>query len=150
MRAYLGLGSNLGDRWMYLRDAVNNLPDKLRWSPVYESEAMGGPPGQGPYLNLVVEMETGLGPRDLLRLGRGLELTAGRRQAAERWSPRTLDVDVLLVEDLEVNEPDLQIPHPRMWERPFVIVPLNDVAPTRVPAPLLEWAREQVEQIGVI
>lgn len=127
MKAYLGLGSNLGDRRQTLRDAVAALPDVVAVSPVYETDPVGGPPGQSPYLNLVVELDTDLSPRDLLDLAHRLEDAAGRVRA-ERNGPRTLDVDLLLVGGLTVNEPDLVVPHPRMWERRFVLAPLADLA----------------------
>ena len=127
MRAYLGLGSNLGDRRAHLRAAVAALPDVVAVSPVYETEPLGGPPGQQPYLNLVVELDTDLSPRDLLAVGNRLEETAGRVRE-EVGGPRTLDVDVLVVGDLVVNEPDLVVPHPRMWRRRFVLAPLADLA----------------------
>lgn len=132
MRAFLGLGSNLGDRWQYLREAVAALPDVVAVSPVYETSPVGGPEGQGPYLNVVVELSTELTPRELLELAHVLE-EAARRERHERWGPRTLDVDVLLVGDLTVDEPDLIVPHPRMWERRFVLAPLADLAPDLVP-----------------
>jgi 2-amino-4-hydroxy-6-hydroxymethyldihydropteridine diphosphokinase len=131
VKAYLGLGSNLGDRWEYLRRAVAGLPDVVAVSPVYETDPVGGPEGQDSYLNVVVELDTDLTPRQLLELGQRLEEEAGRVRG-ERWGPRTLDVDVLLVGDLVVDEPDLQIPHPRMRERGFVLVPLADLAPDLV------------------
>lgn len=134
MRAFLALGSNLGDRLGHLRRAVAALPDVVAVSPLYETDPVGGPDGQGPYLNAVVELETELSPRALLELGQGLERAAGRVRG-ERWGPRTLDVDVLLVGDLVVDEPDLQVPHPLMWNRDFVLVPLRDVAPDLVPEP---------------
>ena len=127
MRAYLGLGSNMGDRWGHLRTAVAALPDVVAVSPVYETDPVGGPPGQGPYLNLVVALETDHTPRELLQVAQRLEAAAGRVRK-ERWGPRTLDVDVLLVGDLCVDEPDLVVPHPRMWERRFVLAPLADLA----------------------
>lgn len=127
MRAYLGLGSNLGDRRAALRTAIAALPDVVAVSPVYETEPVGGPAGQSPYLNLVVALETELTPRDLLQLAHRLEQAAGRVRA-EPNGPRTLDVDVLLVGDLAVQEPDLVVPHPRMWQRRFVLAPLTDLA----------------------
>ncbi len=135
MRAFLGLGSNLGDRWAHLRAAVAGLPDVVAVSAVYETEAVGGPPGQGPYLNAVVELDTELSPRRLLDVGRRLEESAGRVRS-ERWGPRSLDVDVLLVGDLAVDEADLKVPHPRLWERAFVLAPLADLAPELVPTPV--------------
>lgn len=132
MRAYLGLGANLGDRWAALRRAVASLPDVVAVSPVYETAPVGGPVGQPPYLNAVVALDTELTPRQLLEVAHRLEQEAGRVRA-ERWGPRTLDVDVLLVGDLVVDEPDLQVPHPRLWGRPFVLIPLADVAPELVP-----------------
>ena len=133
-RSFLGLGSNLGDRWAHLRAAVAGVPDLVAVSPVYETAPVGGPAGQGPFLNAVVELDTGLGPRQLLEVCRRLEESAGRVRS-RRFGPRTLDVDVLLVGDEQVDEPDLTVPHPRMWERAFVLVPLADLAPDLVPEP---------------
>jgi 2-amino-4-hydroxy-6-hydroxymethyldihydropteridine diphosphokinase len=130
-RAFLALGSNLGDRRANLRQAVASLPDVVAVSPVYETDPVGGPEGQGAYLNLVVELDTALTPRGLLEVAQQAE-AAARRVRTERWGPRTLDVDVLLVGDLVIDEPDLQVPHPRMWERAFVLVPLADLAPDLV------------------
>jgi len=126
VRAYLGLGSNLGDRGGHLRAAVAGLPDVVAVSPVYETEPVGGPAGQTAYLNLVVALETDLSARRLLELAQGLEVAAGRVRD-EPDGPRTLDVDILLVGDLRVDEPDLVVPHPRMWQRRFVLAPLADV-----------------------
>jgi len=131
-RAFIGLGSNLGDRWATLRDAVAGLPDVVAVSPVYETEPVGGPPGQPAYLNAVVELSTARSPRQLLELARATEQAAGRERGV-RWGPRTLDVDVLLVGDLAVDEKDLVVPHPRMWERRFVVEPLARLAPELVP-----------------
>ena len=127
MRAYLGLGSNLGDRWGHLRTAVASLPDVVAVSPVYETDPVGGPPGQGPYLNLVVALDTDRSRRELLDVAQAREAAAGRVHK-ELWGPRTLDVDILLVGSLCVDEPDLVVPHPRMWERRFVLAPLADLA----------------------
>lgn len=131
LRAFLGLGSNLGDRWAWLRQAVEGLRQAdhvVAVSPVYETDPVGGPGGQGAYLNAVVELDTGRSPRELLELAHTLEAAAGRVRA-ERWGPRTLDVDVLLVGSLEVAEEDLVVPHPNMWSRRFVLTPLSDLAP---------------------
>ena len=118
---------------------MSAVPDLAATSPVYETAPMGGPPGQGPYLNAVVELRTRLGARQLLEVCQGLEDAAGRVRA-ERFGPRTLDVDVLLVGDEEVDDDDLTVPHPRMWERAFVLVPLADLAPDLVPEPPVDPA----------
>lgn len=127
-RAFLSLGSNLGDRRAYLRQGLRHLPDVVAVSPVYETEPVGGPLGQRPHLNCVVELASALSPRQLLEAARAAEEAAGRRREV-RWGPRTLDVDVLLVGELTVDQPDLTVPHPRMWQRGFVMVPLADLAP---------------------
>jgi 2-amino-4-hydroxy-6-hydroxymethyldihydropteridine diphosphokinase len=132
-RAFLAIGSNLGDRAAHLRAAVRGMSDVVAVSPTYETDPVGGPE-QGPYLNAVVELDTELTARQLLELCHRLESAAGRVRT-QRWGPRTLDVDVLLVGDDVVDEPDLQIPHPRLWERAFVLVPLADLAPDLVPDP---------------
>jgi 2-amino-4-hydroxy-6-hydroxymethyldihydropteridine diphosphokinase len=134
-RAYLALGSNLGERDQYLRGALDALETEpevtvVAVSGVYETDPVGGPE-QGRYLNAVVALDTELTPRELLALAQRLEADA-RRVRAQRWGPRTLDVDVLLVGDSVVSEPDLVVPHPRMWERGFVLAPLHDVAPQLV------------------
>jgi 2-amino-4-hydroxy-6-hydroxymethyldihydropteridine diphosphokinase len=149
VRAFLGLGSNLGDRWAHLRAAVASLAGVVAVSPVYETSPVGGPPGQGPYLNCVVELSTELSPRELLAVARGLEEAAGRERG-ERWGPRTLDVDVLLVDDLTVEEPDLVVPHPRMYERRFVLAPLADLAPELVPAGWEARVAGEVAPVGRI
>jgi 2-amino-4-hydroxy-6-hydroxymethyldihydropteridine diphosphokinase len=136
-RAYLALGSNLGDRLALLQlgvDALTRVPgiDVRAVSRVYETAPVGGPP-QDPYLNAVVAIETTLAPHELLRQCQHIEAMAARERT-ERWGPRTLDVDILLVDDTRLDTEDLTIPHPRMWERGFVLAPLRDVAPDLVDA----------------
>jgi 2-amino-4-hydroxy-6-hydroxymethyldihydropteridine diphosphokinase len=139
-RAYLGIGSNLGDRLAHLQHAVDGLAATagitvVAVSPVYETTPVGGPP-QPDYLNAVVAVDTTLTPRELLEVAHRLEAQA-ERVRAEQWGPRTLDVDVLLVDGELVEEPDLVVPHPRMSERAFVLVPLADLDPAwaaRIPA----------------
>ncbi|QYG95672.1 2-amino-4-hydroxy-6-hydroxymethyldihydropteridine diphosphokinase [Iamia sp. SCSIO 61187] len=129
----LALGSNLGDRAAHLSRAVDALGDEVTAvSEVYETAPVGGP-DQGPYLNAVVALRTDRPARDLLARAHELE-AAAERVRLERWGPRTLDVDVLWIDGEEVDEPDLVVPHPRMFERAFVLVPLADVAPDLVPA----------------
>ena len=139
-RAYLGIGSNLGDRLSYLQLAVDHLVAEddmtvVAVSPVYETAPVGGP-DQPDYLNAVVAVDTTLTARELLGVAQGIEVAAERVRTV-RWGPRTLDVDVLLVGDERVDDPDLVVPHPRMTERAFVVVPLADLDPswcTRIPA----------------
>jgi 2-amino-4-hydroxy-6-hydroxymethyldihydropteridine diphosphokinase len=148
-RAFLGLGSNLGDRVTHLRRAVDALPDVVAASPVYETDPIGGPGEQGPYLNLVVELDTAKSPRELLEVCRALE-AAAKRVRVERWGPRTLDVDVLWVEGQTVDEDDLEVPHPRMWQRRFVVAPLADLAPDLATAERLAGAEGEVRQVGAL
>jgi 2-amino-4-hydroxy-6-hydroxymethyldihydropteridine diphosphokinase len=134
VRVYLGLGSNLGDRWGYLRQAVESLLDvdpAMMVSPVYESAPVGGPE-QGDYLNCVVRIDTDLDPPGLLALARRLEAGADRARTVKD-GPRTLDVDVLLIEGVELTESELTVPHPRMAARAFVLAPLEDLDPALVP-----------------
>ena len=131
-RAFLGLGSNLGDRTALLAAAVDRLVavGLVRVSPTYETDPVGGPE-QDAFLNIVAELDTDLSARQLLGVCVRLEIAA-ERERVERWGPRTLDVDVLWVDGEEVDEPDLVVPHPRLWERRFVLAPLRDLAPDLV------------------
>lgn len=147
MLAYLGLGSNLGDPLSNLRRAVDSMPDVTAVSQVYRTSPVGGPPGQADYLNMVVVLDTEMNPRQLLELAHRLETQAGRVRTVVD-GPRTLDVDVLLVGDLAVSEEDLVVPHPRMWQRRFVLAPLAEVAPALVPPDLLDRAGGTVEALG--
>jgi 2-amino-4-hydroxy-6-hydroxymethyldihydropteridine diphosphokinase len=149
VHAFLGLGSNVGDRRTALRRAISALPDVVAVSPVYETEPVGGPTGQERYLNLVVELDTERTARELLELGGRLEVAAGRVRG-ERFGPRTLDVDVLLVGDQTIAEPDLIVPHPRMWERRFVVAPLADLAPELVPEAWEARVAGQVRKLGTL
>jgi 2-amino-4-hydroxy-6-hydroxymethyldihydropteridine diphosphokinase len=149
-RAFIGLGSNLGDRRALLRQAVGELRaagDVTGVSPLYETEPVGGPEGQGPYLNLGVELTTSDTPRRLLERCRALEAAAGRVRPV-RWGPRTLDADVLWVEGWQVDEEDLVVPHPRLWERRFVVRPLADLAPDLVTSEQLRRSGGAVVPVG--
>lgn len=148
-RVFLGLGSNLGDQRAYLRDAIDSLRTlgPVRVSTVWETEPVGGPSGQAPYLNIVVELETELDPRQLLGVCHRLE-TAADRERLQRWGPRTLDVDILLMEGIEISEPDLHIPHPRMYTRRFVMAPLAELAPDVVPEDWEDRVEGRVSRIG--
>jgi 2-amino-4-hydroxy-6-hydroxymethyldihydropteridine diphosphokinase len=149
-RAFIGLGSNLGDRRALLRQAVEALrakDDVVGVSPLYETEPVGGPEGQGSYLNLVVELSTSDTPRGLLERCRALEAAAGRVRTV-RWGPRTLDADVLWVEGWHVDEGDLTVPHPRLWQRRFVVQPLADLAPDLVTSDQLRGSGGEVIAVG--
>jgi 2-amino-4-hydroxy-6-hydroxymethyldihydropteridine diphosphokinase len=149
-RAFIGLGSNLGDRRELLRRAVEALRgagDVVGVSPLYETDPVGGPEGQGPYLNVVVELSTGDTPRRLLERCRALEEAAGRVRTV-RWGARTLDADVLWVEGWQVDEDDLTVPHPRLWERRFVVQPLADLAPDLVTSEQLKRSGGEVTRMG--
>jgi 2-amino-4-hydroxy-6-hydroxymethyldihydropteridine diphosphokinase len=130
--AIIALGSSLGDREAYLRLAVLSLPGVQTMSQVFETDPVGGPENQGPYLNMVVAVHTSLDPYALLRRCRQIEAEA-LRQRIVHWGPRTLDVDVLFYDDITIDDPVLTIPHPRFAERRFVLAPLAEVAPHRCP-----------------
>jgi len=133
MRAYVAVGSNLGDRWGNLALAARllraaPLAAVTRASRVYDTEPVGPP--QPRYLNAVLELETGRPPAALHRLLREVEEEAFRdRRAGLRWGARTLDLDLLLWGDAVVREPALTVPHPRMARRRFVLAPLSELAP---------------------
>ena len=130
--AFIALGSNLGDRVSYLRTAVRGLSRIVAESQVFETDPIGGPDEQGAYLNMVVEIETLLDPFALLRRCQRLEAEA-MRQRVVHWGPRTLDVDIVLYDDVEICSDELVVPHPRFAERRFVLAPLADIAPDRCP-----------------
>jgi len=130
--ATVALGSNLGDRRGHMQaavDALSRLPDS-RWvtsSQVYETLPVGGP-RQGLYLNAVVRLKTRLSARRLLDHLFAIERDRGRVRGAERWGPRSLDLDLLLYGDATLDEPGLCVPHPRLSERGFVLLPLCELA----------------------
>ncbi len=150
-RAFLGLGTNLGDREDNLRHALEALEavgDVIAVSSLYETEPVGGPP-QGLFLNLVVELDTSDSPERLLERCHELE-EAAQRVRAIRFGPRTLDADVLWV-DGEVRSSDvLELPHPRMWERRFVLSPLRELAPDLVSVELEARGGGEVRRIGTL
>ncbi len=132
MRAYLGLGSNQGDRVTLLNDALARLAGSGRVrvtkrSSLYETAPVGMTEQPG-FLNLVAEVETDLDPQDLLELALVVERSLGRVRT-QRWGPRTVDIDILLYGDVRVDTPILAIPHPEMTRRRFVLEPLLEIAP---------------------
>ena len=145
-RAFLSLGSNLGDRRQFLAEAVGSLgASVVAVSPVYETDPVGGP-DQGRFLNLVVQLDTDLTARQLLAVCHRLE-SGAQRVRMQRWGPRTLDVDIIWIDGVTVDEPDLVIPHPRWSERTFVLAPLADLAPELVGDDVLARAQGQVERV---
>lgn len=132
VKAYLGIGSNLGNRRAHLAQARAQLAQTagitlLRSSPLYTTDPVGGPADQGAYLNGVLEVETTLSPEALLQRCQALELAAGRTRDV-RNAPRTLDIDLLLYGEICRDDPQLTLPHPRLHERLFVLAPLYDLA----------------------
>jgi dihydroneopterin aldolase / 2-amino-4-hydroxy-6-hydroxymethyldihydropteridine diphosphokinase len=134
-RAYLALGTNLGDRRAYLRRALENIDGIVAVSNLYETDPVDTPAGSGRYLNMVVAVDTDLDPFALLARCQLAEKEAGRVRGV-RNAPRTLDIDVLLYGGVAIQSAELTVPHPRMWERRFVVAPLADLAPNLVP---LDW-----------
>jgi 2-amino-4-hydroxy-6-hydroxymethyldihydropteridine diphosphokinase len=132
-RAVIALGSNAGERLDNLQgaiDALCNSPEihPVAVSPVYETDPVGGPAGQERYLNAVLIVDTTRSARDLVERAQAVEEAFGRERT-ERWGPRTLDVDLVVLGDTVVNEGDVIVPHPRAHERAFVLVPWHDVDP---------------------
>jgi dihydroneopterin aldolase / 2-amino-4-hydroxy-6-hydroxymethyldihydropteridine diphosphokinase len=145
--AFVALGSNMGDRWAYLRQGVAALPDVVAISNVYETVPVGGPGGQGPYLNMAAMLRTRLAPASLLGAARRAEEAADRDRTV-RWGPRTLDVDILLYGDASISTPELEVPHPRMWERGFVLLPLAELAPELVAGRLRPGMTDGARLVG--
>ncbi|OED30947.1 2-amino-4-hydroxy-6-hydroxymethyldihydropteridine diphosphokinase [Planococcus maritimus] len=134
-KAYLSLGSNLGDRKRQLQEAVrllraNPAISNVKISSIYETAPVGYL-DQGAFLNLAVRLETNLSPLDLLAVCQEVERNL-QRERLVRWGPRTVDLDILLYGQEQLATDELTIPHPRMYERAFVLVPLRDLLPSLV------------------
>ncbi len=134
--ALIGLGSNLGDRRVWLEGAIAALETSpgvrvVRVSSFRETEPVGGPAGQGPYLNAAVAVETTLDPAKLLGTLQSIENRAGRTRSV-RWGERTLDLDLLLFDDEIIESEELTLPHPRLADRRFVLEPLAEIAPEAI------------------
>ena len=147
--AFIGLGSNVGDREGTLKRAVERLrsvPETTvtavsKWT---ETDPVGGPP-QGTYFNGVVQIQTSLKPKTLLSYFQEIEQAFGRPESHVHWGPRVIDLDLLTYDDLVLEEPDLVLPHPRLHERPFVLIPLAQIAPTWRHPKLGKSAKELLE-----
>ena len=151
-RVFLGVGSNLGDRGHFLESAKNRLqkiPQAhfIKSSPILETDPVGGPP-QGKFLNAVWEIETSLSPEELRKELFKIETELGRKRTF-RNAPREIDLDILFYGDEVIKEAGLEIPHPRLHERAFVLIPLCEIAP-EVMHPVLKMpARELLEKFNL-
>lgn len=135
MDAFLGLGSNVGDRLVTLQHAIDLLASEpgivvRRTSRIWETAPVGGPE-QPDFLNVVAEIRTTLEPLDLLEAVNRVEEGLGRTRDI-RWGPRTIDIDILLIDDLAIDDERLTVPHPRMHQRAFVVMPLLELIPDPV------------------
>jgi len=149
--AYIGTGSNLGDRERNVAEALRLLGEAegiavTAASGLHETEPVGGPPGQGRFLNGAARLETSLSPQGLLDVLLGIEEQLGRVRTAP-WGPRNIDLDLLLYDTVTVNEPDLVVPHPRMHRRRFVLAPLAEIAPDVVVPTLGLTVRELLDDL---
>lgn len=132
VKVFISVGSNLGDRAGYINKAINclrEIPAVMveKVSSIIETEPYEAPP-QGKYLNGVIKLKTDLGAKELLRKLQSIEKSLGRVRLAKN-TPRTIDLDILMYNDKKIDEPQLQVPHPRMFERAFVIEPLLEIEP---------------------
>jgi 2-amino-4-hydroxy-6-hydroxymethyldihydropteridine diphosphokinase len=148
--AYLGLGANLGDRLANLRLALRRLQTLARLeevSSLYETQPQGVT-DQPLFLNAVCRVATGLEPPALLRFLKNVEWEIGRRPGGQTWGPRPIDLDILLYDNRVVDTPDLKVPHPRLPERAFVLLPLCELAPELRPPQLRRTMKELLASVG--
>jgi 2-amino-4-hydroxy-6-hydroxymethyldihydropteridine diphosphokinase len=146
---YIALGTNLGDRLVNLRAAIKAMSPELHVlaeSHVYETPPWGYE-DQPAFLNMVIKAKTTLEPEPLLTYLKQLEVELGREQNF-RWGPRLIDLDILFYDDLTLDSPPLVIPHPRLHERAFVLVPLADIAPDLIHSVLARPVRELLAQVN--
>ena len=146
---YIALGTNLGNRLANLRAAIQAMPPEIQVlaeSHVYETPPWGYEE-QPAFLNMVIKAETKLEPEPLLKRLKQLEVELGREQNF-RWGPRLIDLDILFYDDLVLDSPPLVIPHPRLHERAFVLVPLADIAPNYIHPVLDRPVRELLAQVN--
>ena len=154
--AYLALGSNMGDRLANLKSALNLLVNQaevivVNTSSIYETQPVGFL-NQGSFLNMVIRVDTGHAPKKLLESCLKIEGEIGRKRDV-RWGPRTIDLDILLYNQENIETEDLIIPHPRMHERAFVMIPLvevnQDIHIQSVEKPINKWVENLPDKKGV-
>lgn len=148
-RAYLSIGSNLGDRINYINKAIEKLKQNnikiIKSSNIIETEPYGYKE-QGKFLNMAVEIDSDLNPLELMKLILEIESELGRIRTV-RWGPRVIDIDIIFYDSLIINEPDLKIPHPDMQNRLFVLKPLQEIAPDFVHPVLKKTITELLESL---
>jgi 2-amino-4-hydroxy-6-hydroxymethyldihydropteridine diphosphokinase len=155
VEALLGLGGNVGEVRATLDAAVAQFADGAGVRLIARSSDYSTPPwgvtDQPPFINCAIAVETTLAPRALLDRALSVERALGRDRAREeRWGPRTIDIDLLAYDDLSLNEPDLVVPHPRLFERAFVLVPLAEIVPDRrIAGRRVRDALAQVDAAGI-
>lgn len=154
--AYIGMGSNVGDRQSFCRRAVGLLQaaegvEIDAASDLYETSPIGPP--QRSYVNMVVRIRTDLNAHGLLDICKSIEAQLGREPAEIKWGPRVIDLDILLFGDEKISEPDLEVPHPRMTERLFVLVPLLQIDPEASDpwgTPLNTYAEDAIGEVELL
>lgn len=151
-QAYIGIGSNLGRRKLNIKTALSLLTKEnkvklLKTASVYETKPVGGPPKQTKFLNAAAVIQTGLTPKQLLSLLKDIEKKLGRDFNSVRWGPRIIDLDILFYDKLVVRAKDLTIPHPRISERLFVLMPLAQIAPRYKHPNLKKTVKQLLEEL---
>ena len=151
--AYIAIGSNIGDRQATIDRAIHDIGALQSVRFIEQSSIIETPPvgdiEQGPYLNGVVHVQTTMPARDLLHFLLKIEVSQGRdRSQEQRWGPRTLDLDLIVFGDQVIDEPGLQVPHPRLHERSFVLIPLAEIAPDILIPVQNETPRQLLEALG--
>jgi 2-amino-4-hydroxy-6-hydroxymethyldihydropteridine diphosphokinase len=156
--AIIALGGNVGDVRATFKRAIVDICDTAQAALLARSSDYATPPWgdeqQARFINACIEIETGLAPLPLLRVLQGIEQRFGRARSKERrWGPRSLDLDLIAYDDVSMDEPELTLPHPRLFERAFVLVPLAEIAPDRliagqnVRAALAKLPTERIERL---
>lgn len=157
VQSFIGIGSNVGDRTGFVRRAIEELRasegiEVAAVSSLYETSPIGGPP-QRSFVNIVAELKTALDARTLLETCKEIEARIGREGSDIRWGPRVVDLDILTFDAEKISEPDLEIPHPLMTSRRFVLVPLFEIAPDATDpwgSPYRNWIDEAMGEVELL